>query len=79
MLKYLFKNNKLTYVYVRNGKNVVQEMTLYRNIEDLKFMFVECLVDRSFMITLDCHKEFPKKLLVFEVQITHREKNAFRK
>lgn len=75
----MFQTNRLIYVYLRNGKNIIAETTLYRNIADLRFMYIECYVDRSYQITLDVTREFPAMLLVFEVHVKHRDKTALRR
>ena len=61
MLEDLFKNNKLEYVDIYKGNNIVKSMTISTNIQNLRFFQInngENMVN----ITLDITNEYPKKL-----------------
>ena len=63
MLEDLFKNNKLEYVDIYKGNNIVKSMTISTNIQNLRFFYInnKYRVD----ITLDISTEYPKKLVVY--------------
>ena len=41
IIKDLFKNNKIEYIHIRtNNNNIIKPMTLSRNIENLRYFYV---------------------------------------
>ena len=59
MLEDLFKNNKLEYVDIYKGNNIVKSMTISSNIQNLRFFNIDNNKDRE-DITLDISHEYPK-------------------
>ena len=66
MLEDLLNNNKLKYIFIRNGQNIVKEMTLSRNIKNLNFFCIDNVNNRV-NITLDITNEYPDKLSAFKI------------
>ena len=67
MLEDLLVNNKLQYVCIEQGCNVVVSMTVAFNIQNLRFFDIRsdtCRVD----IILDITQEYPSQLQVYSVQ-----------
>ena len=60
MLEDLFKNNKLEYVHIDRGDNIVKSMTLSSNIENLRYLYIDYNV--RIYIILDISLEYPQKL-----------------
>ena len=48
MLVDLFKNNKLEYIHILTSKyrNIIQPITIYYNIANLRFFFIKTIIDR---------------------------------
>ena len=59
MLEDLFKNNKLEYIDIYKGNNIVKSMTISTNIQNLRFFYIDNNNDRL-DITLDISTEYPK-------------------
>ena len=54
MLEELFKQNRLQYVHIltEKGKNVILDMTLNKNIENLRYLSIE-IKDIRYEVTLN--------------------------
>ena len=66
MLEDLFKNNKLEYIDIYNGQNIVKEMIISNTIKYVSYLYVDNGRNRV-NITLDITNEYPAKLSVFAV------------
>ena len=60
MLEDLFKNNKLEYVHIYRGDNIVKSMIISFNIQNLRYLYID--IYNEVDITLDITNEYPKKL-----------------
>ena len=63
MIEDLFKNNKLEYVDIYKGNNIVKSMTISSNIQNLRFFYIDNKYRED--ITLDISHEYPQKLQVY--------------
>lgn len=58
MLEDLLKHNKLEFVHIFHGKNIVKSMTMSLNIENLRYFYVNICDDKA-DITLDITNLYP--------------------